>query len=140
MMQNSLQRLFAGMAEVLRDGVLPAVDDEFARSQVSACIELLGNLATRVEWRRDDLEEVARRAETSIAATIEAAPDIVGELPPAGGEDPVAVRDSALRRVSGALRWCALNGQDDAAAPLVEFASWHLEHELARLRTGMFTS
>ena len=68
-MQNSLERLFDGVVTSLRDDVAPAVDDPYARAQVAAAIELLANLAERVEWRsdllRDEIEQVRAVLETA---------------------------------------------------------------------------
>jgi hypothetical protein len=138
-MQNSLPRLFAGITDTLRDVVLPEIDDDYARAQLAACIELLANVATRVEWRADRLEEVRRRAEVAIAAAAAAIPELAAATGPPTGDDPVATRDDALARVSAALRWCDEHGADDeSVAPLVAFAVWQLESELELLRTGMF--
>lgn len=150
MMQNSLERLFGGMAEALRDVVLPEVDDEYARAQAAACIELLGNLSTRVEWRSDQLREVTEKADAAVAGAVAAAPGLLDAVrSPAGaeavparaGESPaVAARDGALARVSAAIRWCDDHpGEHGARTPLIEFARWHLDHELTLLRTGMFS-
>ncbi len=49
-MQNSIERLFAGLAHALHHDVLPQLTDSYARSQVTAAIEILGNLSTRVTW------------------------------------------------------------------------------------------
>jgi hypothetical protein len=139
-MQNSLDRLLEGIADALVDVVLPAVDDPFARVQLAACVELLGNVATRVEWRRDLLSEVVRRAEAALTAASAAAPELDADrdgLAP-DTSDLVTARDEALARVSTALRWCAEHGADRATGPLVEFAVWHLDRERALLRTGMF--
>ena len=53
LMQNSPDRLFAAIARSLRTDVLPGLDDPYARSQVTAAIEILGNLASRLVWRSD---------------------------------------------------------------------------------------
>ncbi|MGH9245409.1 MAG: hypothetical protein ACRD29_14060, partial [Acidimicrobiales bacterium] len=55
MIQNSLDRIFDGIIDTLRGTVAPAVDDPYVRAQVLAVSELLGNLATRTEWRGHDL-------------------------------------------------------------------------------------
>ena len=139
MIQNSLDRLFAGMATSLRDVVLPATGDDFARSQVSACIELLGNLSTRVQWRSDQLEETTARAREAISAAVALAPTLEEAAADSMSDDPLVARDDALARVSAALRRCdELDIGDDARAPLLQFARWHLQVELALLRTGMF--
>lgn len=129
------------MAEALRADVLPAVDDSFARSQVAACIELLGNISTRVDWRADYLTETSNRARRALDDACAAAPELAGLVGdrPAVGLDRLALRDAWLATISRAIRAC---GDDDlgeaARAPLLDFAAWHLESESALLRTGMF--
>lgn len=63
-MQNSIERLFAGLAHALHHDVLPQLTDTYARSQVTAAIEILGNLSTRVTWADhvdpDSLADLAR--------------------------------------------------------------------------------
>jgi hypothetical protein len=140
MMQSSLPRLIDGIIAALRDTVLPALDDAYVRTQVTAAIELLDNLATRVEWRRADLAEIDQRAEAALAAAIAVAGEMAAELPPRQLDDAAGGHDAALQRVSTGLRWCDRHGRDDAAAPLIDFAAWHVEHESARLRTGISTT
>lgn len=54
-MVNSLQRLFAEILETL-DRAGQNVTDPYARSQVFAVIDILTNLAHRVEWKRTDIQ------------------------------------------------------------------------------------
>jgi len=54
-MVNSLERLFTEIIETL-DRAGQSVSDPYARSQVFAVIDILTNLASRVEWKRSDLE------------------------------------------------------------------------------------
>jgi hypothetical protein len=58
MMQNSLERLLAGVATALREDIAPQLEDEFARGQALAGAEILENLVPRVQWRADDAEAV----------------------------------------------------------------------------------
>jgi sugar phosphate isomerase/epimerase len=143
MMQNSLPRLFDGIGDVLRDVVLPEVDDAYVRSQLSACIELLANIATRIDWDGDQLAATVDAARDALTAAAAAAPDVIGS--PEGdpiGSTPVSRRDTALADVAEALQRCAAHagepGVDDARRALDGFARWHLDHELALLRTGMY--
>lgn len=65
-MQNSLDRLFTGLARALHHDVLPQLTDPFARSQVTAAAEILGNLSTRVRWNDDvDTAVLAELAEAA---------------------------------------------------------------------------
>lgn len=65
-MQNSIERLCEGLAHALHHDVLPRLTDSYARSQVTAAIEILGNLSTRVAWADhvdpDSLAELAAAA------------------------------------------------------------------------------
>ena len=54
-MVNSLPRLFAEIIDTL-DRAGQSVTDPYARSQVFAVIDILTNLAHRVEWKRVDLQ------------------------------------------------------------------------------------
>lgn len=140
MIQNSLDRLFGGIAESLREVVLPALDDPFAQAQVRACIELIGNIGARVEWSRQQVDEVVERAAAALREAVAVAPDMSCVLgATAGASSPLERRDRALADISTALRWCDTGPDGDRArVPLVVFARWHLESELGRLRTGMF--
>ena len=126
-MQNSLDRLFEGIATSLREDVAPAVEDPYTRAQVSAAIELLGNLAVRVEWRADLLhEEIARVRD--VLATAAARPAVLDEPVPADGAALAALHAAHLD---------ALGEADVDEVVLREFLSWQVERELGLLRTGM---
>lgn len=49
-MNNSLARLYEGMAAALGERVLPHIDDDFARGQVYGVIYLLQCLNLRTDW------------------------------------------------------------------------------------------
>ncbi|GIU93475.1 MAG: hypothetical protein KatS3mg011_2381 [Acidimicrobiia bacterium] len=121
---NSLERLFDGLAASLREAVLPHLTDPYARSQVGAAIEILANLATRVEWRRDLVEGLV---------------ELVGEALAAAGLEPPAVSPDLAethRRFLVALAQAAANGDPDE--PIKQALLAHLEGELRLLRTGMY--
>jgi hypothetical protein len=126
--QNSLDRLFDGIAASLRENVAPVVDDPFAKAQVAATIELLANLAVRVEWRADLLLEEIER----IRAVLETAPER-----PAVLDGPIPL-DSAGLLASRAAHLDALAHADPAEHELRELLTWQLERELGLLRTGMY--
>lgn len=52
-MQNSLDRLLGGIAEILTEKVESEVSDPWVRSQVTAAADLLSQLAVRVTWDVD---------------------------------------------------------------------------------------
>ena len=51
-MNIALERLFEGMIATLRADVIPRVEDPFARGQAVGLIDLINNIAPRVEWAR----------------------------------------------------------------------------------------
>jgi hypothetical protein len=127
-MQNSLERLFDGIATSLREDVAPAVEDPYARAQVGAAIELLANLAVRVEWRADLLREEIARVRT-VLETAPGRPTLLGEPVPDGGPGLAA---------SHAAHLDALAHADPAEEPLRELLTWQVEREIGLLRTGMY--
>ncbi len=139
-MQNSLDRLFDGLQDTLRNVVAPAIDDPYVASQLASAVEVLANLATRVEWRCDQARELVARARPLLsgatgelplthALLARAAPDAA-----ATNAELVTARDEHL----AALREVQRAGVGDEAE-LREFLAWHVETESARLRSGMFS-
>jgi hypothetical protein len=53
--QNSLQRIFDGMVSSLTETVLPQLSDPYARNQLLSTLDLLMNVAERVEWQSEYL-------------------------------------------------------------------------------------
>jgi hypothetical protein len=127
-MQNSLERLFEGIATSLREDVAPAVEDPYARAQVTAAIELLGNLAARVEWRADLLHEEIAHVREVLASAAER---------PAVLDEPVPAEGPALASAHAAHLDALAQATVDEAA-LRAFLSWQVERELGLLRTGMY--
>lgn len=150
MMQNSLDRLFEGAVATLLDTVLPAVDDDYVRSQVRATAELLANVATRVEWSCAQLREDTERTRDALRAVLDAAPpehlvsarDLVATDLPDDNAGLVATRVAHLAELADAQRW--LDGAEGAAADRARaavsaFTRARLDTERARLRTGMYS-
>ena len=127
-MQNSLERLYDGIATSLREDVAPAVDDPYAKAQVSAAIELLANLAVRTEWRSCLLREEIDRVR-AVLETAHEPPAVLNAPLPEGGPDLALARAAHLDAI-------AHTDVDDAA--LRELLSWQVEHDLGLLRTGMY--
>jgi protein involved in temperature-dependent protein secretion len=127
-MQNSLERLFDGIAGSLREDVAPAVDDPYAKAQVAAAIELLANLAARVEWRSDLLREEIERIRI-VLGTARELPAVLAAPVPA---------DSAGLLASRAAHLDALAHADTSEEETRALLSWQVERELGLLRTGMY--
>lgn len=68
-MNIALERLIDGIIATMRSDVIPHVQDSYARGQAVGVIDLLNNIAPRVEW-----------AQAPIARTVEAKRDLVAEI------------------------------------------------------------
>jgi hypothetical protein len=70
----SLERLFEGIVTTLRADVIPNVGDPYARGQAVGVIDLINNIAARVEWARAPALEAVRekrRLLSGVAAALE---------------------------------------------------------------------
>ena len=109
------------------------LDDPYARAQVAAAIELLGNLATRVEWRADQLaEEVSGSARCSRPRRPAPASSTRTFRRP---RDLLASRQRHLDALVVLQEGAEAAAVDDE---LRAFSAWQLDRELALLRTGMY--
>ena len=128
MLQNSLDRVFEALAGTLIDEIAPELDDPYARAQAMAAAELINNLSTRVEWRRDLL-----------LTEIDAAEKLLGELDGGSGTRSTEATPTAqlaenhralLRRVAAAV---------ESHTPEVDdYLDEWLARESDLLRTGMY--
>jgi len=134
-MQNSLDRLFDGITRALMDTVIPVLDDTYARAQVLACVELLRNLAVRVEWRRDHLRDEIERARPILVAAGTRS-DLVASAIPDEAPGLVELHRAHLESLAQAAR------SDDPRIwqMVAAFSAWHLEREFGLLKTGMYKS
>lgn len=148
-MQNSLERLLTGMATALHERVLPLLDDRAAAAQVTAAIELLGNLSTRVTWDVGALVTVRDRVTPVLAAARDAgAADVVPGLDglvdaqPPDVLDADAVHADVVARLAAFGRCQAWAADADAPAELRDridaVVDAHLADELDRLRSASF--
>ena len=67
-MNNSLERLIAGIIATLRTDVIPNITDAYARGQAIGVIDLLNNIAPRLEWARAPLAEAVAERRKAVAA------------------------------------------------------------------------
>jgi len=114
----SLTRLFEGVIATLSIDVIPHIGDAFARGQAVGVIDLIGNIAGRVEWARDPLLQVVqerRRLLTRVAADLcERAPEF-GQAPETlGSTELIAERARLDANICDAM--ARAHARDDAAA------------------------
>ena len=124
-MTNSLERLLAGMMATLRQDVIPHVSDPYARGQAIGVIDILNNIASRIEWarapllagvegRRAIIEEVLRMVPAAPKAAQPARPDLASLTTSAA---LAAERDRLDGEIADLLIWATRRNDDaDAAA------------------------
>jgi hypothetical protein len=159
MIQVSLERLFAGIAESLRDAIAPELTDPYARAQAEDAANLLDNVATRIQWRSDlllaDLDRVIPLLQRGVAAAgpeqLPHARALLAELPDApskqsrpDAESLVAERNAALLALGELQDWLGQAGTGDPSvstegvrslrADVQAFLLWQLDDEASRLR------
>ncbi len=78
-MSNSLERLIDAMIATLRVDVIQHVSDAYARGQAIGVIDLLNNVAPRLEWARAPLAEAVNERRQALAA----ARSLLAAAPPA---------------------------------------------------------
>lgn len=149
-MQNSLDRLFAGLQESLRTIVAPAITDPYVAGQVASIAEIIGNLSTRVEWRSDQLLESVVRVRPILELAgrrglreIPLTGSVLGEpAPTAASTNPelLAARDAHLFALREVQRRLESHPDDEIDAAVRAFLIWQVANEASLLRTGMFSA
>ena len=147
-MRVAPQSLIEGVVRALHEQVLPHVDSRVARGQLWAAIDVLRNLAARVELAAEPLEAEATSAATALAALADQvrgddaafAADVARQIADAPAA-PASARADALRTAfAGALaRLDALPpARADALRPIL---GGHLAaqavRDLARLQPSL---
>jgi hypothetical protein len=127
--QNSLQRIFDGMVSSLTETVMPQLEDPYARYQLQSMLDLLMNVAERVEWRCEDLRRTLDAVEPPLRQAL-----VTGDLPAelAGRLGSLQFRDDAMTNeqlselckdhldaLAAVQRLSGPPGADDERAPLL---------------------
>lgn len=149
-MQNSLDRIFAGLENTLRTVVAPTVEDSYIRTQITSVAEIIANLSTRVEWSCVELLEISNRVrpilhlavatgadQLSLSTELLARPVPTRAWP---NESLLAARDQHLTALREVQRSLEFHGNEDVEEAIREFLRWQLDHEATLLRTGMFSA
>jgi hypothetical protein len=108
---NSLDRLIGGIIATLRTHVIPNVTDGYARGQAIGVIDLLNNIAPRLEWARAPLAEAVTERRNAIRAVRALLPQA-----PSGGKE---LSDQALACASSSELAAERDRLDGEIADLV---------------------
>lgn len=135
-MNNSLERLVEGIIATLRTDVIPNVSDDYARGQAIGVIDLLNNIAPRLEWQRAPLmkavearREVVRQV-TSLKGTRTGSSHAgkAGDDP--SSNDLITERDRLDGEISDLVGW-AFSAQNEAAIAARPLLRKHMHDDAA---------
>lgn len=115
-MNIPLNRLIEGIIATMRSDVIPHVADPYARGQAVGVIDLLNNIAPRVEWAQAPLARLVEEKRGLLAEIAALAP---GVAPPPGVDQPLDSADDLL----------AAKGRLDAAIGDAIALIWPRRHE-----------
>ena len=146
-MNIPLQRMIDGIIATMRSDVIPHVTDSYARGQAIGVIDILNNLAPRVEWTQMPLArqvDAKRALLAEIAVLVPAvAPAADLQLPPSHTADDLLALKAQFDAAIGdaiALVWPRRQeaGFDKVAARIREHLHDELSAELKITRKPLF--
>jgi hypothetical protein len=139
-MNNSLERLIAGIIATLRSDVIPNVSDAYARGQAIGVIDVLNNIAPRLEWARAPLAEAVTQRRTAVQAVSALVPQAPAgtaglsdqALAGAGSAELAAERDRLDGEISDLIAWTHTDGASGDVAAATTLLRQHVHDELTR--------
>lgn len=141
-MNNSIERLLAGMVTALRTDIVPRLDDEYAAGQALAIVDLLQNLAGRVDWAVAPLRAKLAsqmdlmKALDELLAGDDAHPGTT-PLPTVtagtgAGVELMAACDAMDARIGEIVRWLGARAAEGPHAEARALIRTHLKRDLER--------
>ena len=139
-MNNSLERLIAGIIATLRTDVIPNVTDAYARGQAIGVIDLLNNIAPRLEWARAPLAEAVRERRKAVSAARALLPQAPAgaaglseqAIAAASSVELAAERDRLDGEISDLIAWTQGESAGGDIAAATALLRQHVHEELAR--------
>jgi hypothetical protein len=137
---NSLERLIGGIIATLRTRVIPNVADDYARAQAIGVIDLLNNIAPRLEWARAPLIEAVaerRNAIRAVRALMPQAPGSANRLSDqavsaASSAELAAERDRLDGEIADLIAWAHSGDACGDVTKAIALLRQHVRDELKR--------
>jgi hypothetical protein len=137
---NSLDRLIGGIIATLRTHVIPNVTDDYARGQAIGVIDLLNNIAPRLEWARAPLLEAVAERRSAIRAVRALVPEAPGganglsdqALAAATSAELAAERDRLDGEIADLIAWTHSGAACGDVAKAIALLRQHVHDELKR--------
>lgn len=133
-MNIPLERLIDGIIATMRSDVIPHVGDSYARGQAVGVIDLLTNIAPRIEWSRAPLARSLDAKRALLGEVARLVPEAAAiALPGGDGETSAELLDrrNALDAALGdaiALAWS--RREEPGCARAIELIRTHLRDEM----------
>ncbi len=139
-MSNSLDRLIGGIIATLRTHVIPNVTDGYARGQAIGVIDLLNNIAPRLDWARAPLLEAVAERRSAISAVRALVPKAPGSanglsdqaLAAASSAELAAERDRLDGEIADLIAWTHSGAACGDVAKAIALLRQHVHDELKR--------
>ncbi len=139
-MSNSLDRLISGIIATLRTRVIPNVTDDYARGQAISVIDLLNNIAPRLEWARAPLAEAVAERRSAIGAVRALVPEAPSgakglsdqALAAASSAELAAERDRLDGEIADLIAWTHGGAACGDVAKAIALLRQHVHDELKR--------
>lgn len=145
-MNIPLPRLVDGIIATIRSDVVPHVSDPYARGQLVGVIDLLNNLAPRIEWANEPLSDQVEARRNLLNEVNRIAPQAQAQLPlaPVGSNPEMLMQmrnmlDAEIGDVIARL-WPAR--QENSVATAIDLIRAHLHDdtlsEMKKTRKPLF--
>jgi hypothetical protein len=135
-MNIALGRLIEGIVATLRADVIPNVSDAYARGQAVGVIDLLNNIAPRIEWAQRPIHEAVAEKRALLAEIARLAPAAAPDAPQSAAastaEELLAQRSALDARICDAIAALSKVKRDDAGAEALALVRRHLHDEQMR--------
>jgi hypothetical protein len=135
-MNIALDRLIEGIVATLRSDVIPNVTDAYARGQAVGVIDLLNNIAPRIEWAQRPIQEAVEEKRALLAEIARLSPAVVPDVPrseaASTAEELLAQRGALDARIGDAIAALSKVKRDDAGAEALALVRRHLHDEQKR--------
>ena len=135
-MNIALERLFESIVATLRSDVIPNVTDAYSRGQAVGVIDLLNNIAPRIEWAQSPIHQAVAEKRELLAEIARLAPAAAPQVPEneaaSTAEELLAQRAALDARIGDAIAALSKVKRDDAGAEALALVRRHLHDEQKR--------